>query len=240
MRRDSGITCSVTKHLCFTENIYTIYNYYVTLSKTTPAECMCMRLDLLIIVTHINYAENVPCSTSNNTIRLGQSSIDTFGRLEVCSGNKWGTVCGSGANLETIARVACRELNHAANNGIDNYLEYCNHCTIDAGWVIVESYFINYRPPLIPITRTNMVCTGFETAISECLFDGVTGNPDCDHPDDIFILCHCKYLIRILFSGGGELLPQNLSSPPPQSSYAIIMCAAERGPNILDVVTDHN
>ena len=45
---------------------------------------------------------------------------------------------------------------------------------------------------LIPITRTNMVCTGTEDAISECDFDGGTGNPDCDHLDDIIVVCSGK------------------------------------------------
>ena len=44
----------------------------------------------------------------------------------------------------------------------------------------------------VPITRTNMMCTGLENAISECIFDGVDGNLDCDHSDDIIILCTCK------------------------------------------------
>lgn len=54
-----------------------------------------------------------PC-TSTDTIRLTQFSSDRIGRLEVCSGDKWGTVCGNGATISTIATVACRELNHAA------------------------------------------------------------------------------------------------------------------------------
>ena len=44
----------------------------------------------------------------------------------------------------------------------------------------------------VPITRTNMVCTGLENAISKCDFDRCTGNPDCDHYDDIFIYCSRK------------------------------------------------
>ena len=60
------------------------------------------------------HAVHEPCS-STETIRLTQSSSDRFGRLEVCSGEVWGTVCGNGATINTIATVACRELNHATN-----------------------------------------------------------------------------------------------------------------------------
>ena len=56
-----------------------------------------------------------PCDSRTETIRLTHSPSDTIGRLEVCSGDKWGTVCGIGATIDTIATVACRELNHAAN-----------------------------------------------------------------------------------------------------------------------------
>ena len=51
-----------------------------------------------------------------NSIRLApiEEGRETEGRLEVCSGDKWGSVCGKGAN-NAIAIVACRELNHAAN-----------------------------------------------------------------------------------------------------------------------------
>ena len=51
---------------------------------------------------------------SENDIRLESFMLsDTFGRLEVCSGGYWGSVCGDGAN-DNVAEVACRELNHAA------------------------------------------------------------------------------------------------------------------------------
>ena len=53
-----------------------------------------------------------PCSDPE-AIRLTSYIIDTFGRLEVCSGGYWGTVCGIGAT-NAIAKVACRQLNHAA------------------------------------------------------------------------------------------------------------------------------
>ena len=52
-----------------------------------------------------------PCSDSGS-IRLTQSSSNDIGRLEVCSGGIWGSVCGIGATDE-IAAVACRELGHA-------------------------------------------------------------------------------------------------------------------------------
>ena len=46
----------------------------------------------------------------------------------------------------------------------------------------------------VPIARTNVMCTGLENAVSKCGFDGCTGNPDCDHFDDIFIYSSRKLL----------------------------------------------
>ena len=53
------------------------------------------------------------CS-EEGTIRLTKSSVSTAGRLEVCSGGTWGTVCGNTATTAAVAKVACRELDHAA------------------------------------------------------------------------------------------------------------------------------
>ena len=51
---------------------------------------------------------------------------------------------------------------------------------------------LNIFIPLVPITRTNMMCSGLENALSECPSDGSKGNPDCNHSDDIIIFCACK------------------------------------------------
>ena len=52
-----------------------------------------------------------PCNETN-AIRLTYT-IHTFGRLEVCSGGYWETVCSLGTTSAT-STVACRQLNHAA------------------------------------------------------------------------------------------------------------------------------
>jgi hypothetical protein len=110
-----------------------------------------------------------PCSDPED-IQLARYISDTFGRLEVCSGGYWGTVCGIGAT-NTIANVACRQLNHAAT-----------------GRLYVESYFDTILR-VVPIARTNMVCSGNENALSECRYSRVDGNPSCKHNYDILIGC---------------------------------------------------
>ena len=62
---------------------------------------------------------------------------------------------------------------------------------LSVGVGLVESDH-GFALSLVPITRTNMMCTGFENSISQCSFDGATGNSDCDHSDDILIICSRK------------------------------------------------
>ena len=54
-----------------------------------------------------------PCSDPE-AIRLTHTQSDIPGRLEVCSGGRWGTVCGIGVT-NALADVVCRQLNHAAD-----------------------------------------------------------------------------------------------------------------------------
>ena len=65
------------------------------------------------------------------------------------------------------------------------------YCAIYTGEASVESDY-SFSLPLIPITRTNMMCSGLENALSECSFNGTNGNPDCDHSDDMLVICECK------------------------------------------------
>ena len=62
---------------------------------------------------------------------------------------------------------------------------------IFAGRLYVESNFTNILR-VVPIARTNMVCNGNENTLSECRYNGVDGNPDCDHFYDILISCDGK------------------------------------------------
>ena len=132
-----------------------------------------------------------PCSDPE-AIRLTKGTTDTFGRLEVCSGGYWGTVCGIGAT-DAIAKVACRQLNHAATGTYMCITIAKNEqCFIFAGRLYVESNYTNKLFSVVPIARTNMMCNGNEDTLSECRYNGVDGNPDCDHKFDIFIRCTGK------------------------------------------------
>ena len=53
----------------------------------------------------------------------------------------------------------------------------------------MEGSFIDNILRVVPIARTNMVCTGDEDTISQCEYSGIDGNPDCDHSYDIIVDC---------------------------------------------------
>ena len=48
---------------------------------------------------------------------------------------------------------------------------------------------INLIFSVVPIARTNMMCTGNEDTLSECRYSGVDGNRNCDHSYDIIVSC---------------------------------------------------
>ena len=129
-----------------------------------------------------------PCSGSNS-IRLTQfHSSDTIGRLEVCAGGIWGSVCSNGVTT-ALAEVACRELNHAAGGTY----RYCNtdykEINFITGTLFTENDYSFVLDGLVPIRRTNVVCTGNETTFSECSFDGADGDETCTHENDVVVAC---------------------------------------------------
>ena len=62
-------------------------------------------------------------------------------------------------------------------------------CFIFVGMVYVESDFTDNILRVVPIARTNMVCSGNENTLSECRYSGVDGNPSCEHDFDILVDC---------------------------------------------------
>ncbi|CAI8052103.1 Deleted in malignant brain tumors 1 protein [Geodia barretti] len=160
-------------------------------SETRLTNCSVMQRDDFDACEYVAVAQcevKESCEVPNS-IRLTTTWFRnrTIGRLEMCSGNVWGTVCGNGA-ARAIAVVACRELNHAAN-----------------GTLFLER-ILSFVPPLIPITRTNMVCSGNETNLANCSFDGVYGDANCQHRDDLFITCMARQCTEnnIRLRGGHE------------------------------------
>ena len=67
-----------------------------------------------------------PCNETND-IRLALGTL-TLGRLEVCSGGYWKSVCGIGTTNAT-ATVACRQLDHVPRGLWDLHAVYDKPCS---------------------------------------------------------------------------------------------------------------
>ena len=135
-------------------------------------------------------------SEAEGALRLTQRSThETIGRLEVCFGGYWGSVCGIGAT-DTIADIACRQLNYATEGTMCNYIILWKKLMfIFVGEVYWESN-ITYsgRYPIVPTVWTNMVCTDDDETLLDCfrIEYGNAAFQGCDHSYDIFISCACK------------------------------------------------
>ncbi|PNH04661.1 Deleted in malignant brain tumors 1 protein [Tetrabaena socialis] len=100
-----------------------------------------------------------PCATPG-ALRLGGGPHNATGRLEVCHGGQWGTVCEDlfGA---TDALVACRQLGFASGSVLPRLLVPDGH-------------------PDAPVWMDNLDCIGPEAALADCPF-GSWGVHDCSH-----------------------------------------------------------
>lgn len=106
---------------------------------------------------------------NHGDIRL-QGGNTTFGRVEICSNNTWGTVCDDGwSNIANInAKVACRQLGHSPDGAMTVYEGFNNgnnYIWLDDVW-----------------------CQGNETKLIDCQAyrDGVH---NCQHWEDVGVSC---------------------------------------------------
>lgn len=56
-------------------------------------------------------------SCSNGDIRLANGESEGRGRVELCLGGEWGTVCADGDYSNVDARVICRQLGYNNSEG---------------------------------------------------------------------------------------------------------------------------
>ena len=74
--------------------------------------------NLLSILTY--YLHSEPQNCNEGDVRLLNGTVEMEGRLEVCTGGIWGTVCAHGFP-RSAAYVACKQLGHDDTNGMCLY-----------------------------------------------------------------------------------------------------------------------
>jgi hypothetical protein len=101
---------------------------------------------------------------SDGGVRLVDGDMVTEGRVEVCQGGQWGTVCSDLWTPEDTD-VVCGQLGLLSSGITGNF----------------------YGEGQGPIFLDNVECLGVESSILECLYD--THTSDCSHYQDAGALC---------------------------------------------------
>jgi deleted-in-malignant-brain-tumors protein 1 len=108
-------------------------------------------------------------------IRLIGGAAENLGRLEICFGNLWGSVCDD-LFESNEAQVVCRQL------GYTNYQRS----------FVEKSGFFGQGQTAIHLD--DLDCNGTETRLADCNHPGV-GNHNCAHFEDVGVICHGESII---------------------------------------------
>ena len=122
------------------------------------------------------------CTTG--TIRLVGGSNSAEGRVEVCSGGAWGTVCDDHWD-NTDATVACRQLGY--NTGKDGPGVFCTVTLTHIGTALRRAYFGQGSGTIL---MDDVHCDGTESYLTNCIH--ITSH-NCGHSEDAGVRCACKY-----------------------------------------------
>lgn len=106
---------------------------------------------------------------TDGQLRLSEGDYASEGRVEVCFGGVWGTVCDDGWGREE-ARVVCREL---------GYLDTNDSIPVPNGFFGIG---------LTAIHLDDLECTGNEARLIDCPHSGV-GQHNCRNIEDAGVIC---------------------------------------------------
>ncbi|CAG5087947.1 Oidioi.mRNA.OKI2018_I69.PAR.g11676.t2.cds [Oikopleura dioica] len=104
-----------------------------------------------------------------------------YGRLEMVSGGRWGTICESGFDRKA-AEVACRSLGFRSAGWVSNYFKISKG---NIGNLMIETgRKIHY---------SDFVCNGEESGLMECKYNGAEELPCmCTEEHDVVMQCKGK------------------------------------------------
>lgn len=137
-----------------------------------------------------------PLLCDDGAVRLVSSSVDFEGRVEICIGNVWGTVCDDFWGAADAA-VTCSQLGYNPAGQTNCNLVHASVC----GFLLVLFNFLSfliigstayvsshYGPGTGAIFLDDVQCNGTETALLDCTNNGI-GSHNCGHLEDAGVRC---------------------------------------------------
>ncbi len=126
---------------------------------------------------------------NDGDLRLIGGAADGEGRVEVCIGEVWGTVCDNSWNA-VDARVACRILGFSGVSTCSNVqpvLAYscCINSPLFSDAVAVPSAFFGRGTG--PVFLDDLRCAGTERSLLDCPRNSMMSN--CGHSEDAGVRC---------------------------------------------------
>ena len=112
---------------------------------------------------------------ANGAVKLVDGRDRFEGRVELCIGGTWGTVCQDVFWDDADAQVICRQV------GYTNPREALAVTAVD------------YGTGTGPIYLNGLNCTGNETLITDCQTLNPGGVRFCSHADDVGVICRGTY-----------------------------------------------
>ena len=149
-------------------------------------------------------------SCTHGAVRLVGGTTTKQGRVEVCVGQTWGTVCDDAFGTND-ARVVCRQLGYNVDQtGTCKFKEQlqtrlciiisCMHAMHFNFSIDRYKYSAFYGQGSGSIWLDNLGCTGNEQRLLDCAALPI-GEHNCGHSEDVGVVCSgnlCSLLIKLM------------------------------------------
>ena len=124
----------------------------------------------------------------NGGVRLVGGTSTKEGRVEVCNGEAWGTVCDDyWGSLD--AQVVCNQLGYSTDGMIkDLYRPMWSSLLLSTGALAFSTAYFGRGTG--PILLDNVHCTGNESSLLEC--NHLYNQSNCAHSADAGVRCQCE------------------------------------------------
>ena len=158
--------------------------------------CTMIRLELSwwleICIGSLYLGYFAECNDTNVRLVGGvESTNPTFGRVEICYGGIWGTVCDDlWDNVD--ASVVCTQVGFSSEGKLVSIILRLLQLLSKWTFNFISGAFALFSATFGrgdgPIFLDSVVCTGDESSLAECQHQGVASH-DCSHSEDAGVVC---------------------------------------------------